>query len=284
MRVKEGDEATRKLMQTRRESTERKRALFELNHPHLSLITMRECDYRRLLRIDPELKKFHDEWDGTFRGGGKDGKLNNSEMLEAIREGKLFGIGVASVAVPLTWEGSGFQHPLSPMEFFQAFPPLFQTTLVGYEDVGEYTQSVIRENQLTEKAGKLVTSRIARSREKGVPLDLESLGRDVCRIKFRPPPPQRLLVSVMKSNRLVCSSDLLQWYDSHGLQINLEHFIEYKPVTCFSPFVRKVTEARQKGNDVQSKGMKVCDIFGGFYSVYFFVCSVVYLFVYLLFS
>lgn len=259
-------------MQTRRENTEKKKALFERNHPDLTLISKKECDYRRELKTDPELKRFHYTWDCTFGGGrGRGtGKLSNSDMLEAIREGKLFGIGVASVRVPSSWEGTRFQHPLSPMEFYQAFPPLFQTTLVEYQDVGEYTQRIIRENQLTEKAANVVRKHVTKSREKGVNLDFESLARDVSRIKFRPPPGQRLLVSVMGSNRLVCSSELLQWYDSHGLLIDLQHFIEYKPVSCFRPFVERVTEARQKGNTVQANSMKVCILGTLFFSQYFY--------------
>ena len=248
-------------MVERREETERKKSHLRSN-PRIHLVSMKECEYLELLKRDPLLKEFHARWDCTFLSSQKNKKkqkLNNSQMLEAVCDGKLFGVAVASMTVPSTWEeGSGrFRHPLSPQEFYEQFPPIFQTTLVGFEDVGPYMRAVIRENQLIERATKVVMMYIQKSREKALPLDFRALAGVVSKIRFQPPPPQRLLVSVMKTNRLVCSSELLAWYDSHGIKIYLEHFIEYKPIACFLPFVEKVMLARQTGNDIQARSMKV---------------------------
>ena len=245
------------LMQKRREATRSKKAHLRSN-PRIVLVTLKECEYRQLLKRDSRLKRFHERWDCTFGSPGKKQKqLGNSEMLQAIREGKIYGVAVASVRVPSTWESSGFQHPLSPREFYEQFPPIFQTTLVGFQDVGPYMQAVLRENQLNEKAAKVVRSHVKKSREEGVPLNLRTVAVAVSKIRFSVPPPQRLLVSVMKSNRLVCSSDLLSWYDRHGLQIFVEQFVQYKPIACFRAFVQKVTRARQEGNFIQAQSMKV---------------------------
>lgn len=246
-------------MLERREATESKKIHLQSN-PDIHLVTMKECEYRELLKRDPHLKKFHDEWDCTFMSSQKKrGKkrLGNSEILQAIREGKLFGVTVASVAVPSTWEDGGFQHPLSPREFYEQFPPIFQSTLVGYQDVGAFMQSVIRQNQVNDKVAALVRKHIRESREKAASLDFEALAAAVSKIRFTPPPPQRLLVSLMKTNRLVCCTDLLAWYDSHGMKIYIDHVLEYKPIACFLPFVEKVTLARQKGDDVTARSMKV---------------------------
>ena len=235
--------------------TEEKRILFESN-PDVTLRTMKECHFRRMIMQDRELAQFCRQWDCTLDRGKKK-KYGNSEMIQAIRDGKLFGVGVASVAVPTSWEGTGFSHPMSPQEYYEHFPPIFQTTLVGYEEVGPYMKKVIRENQMHDKREQVVKRHRERSRAKGEPIDTKALARDIAKIKFCPPPAQRLLVSVMESNRLVCSSDLLAWYSNHGMTVVLEEFLEYKPLVCFGPFAAKVTEARQKGNEVQAKTMKV---------------------------
>ena len=263
MRIKDDDVRLRALMLERREATERKRARFNSN-VDVVLVSMKECDFHRLRKTNPQLKTFYHQWDCTFASSQKKKKkkkskkkLSNSDMLQAILQGTLFGVAVAAIRVPSSWEGTGFYHALSPQEFYEQFPPLFQTTLVEFQDIGSYMQTVIRENQLSHKAAKVVRLHIQRSREKAVSLDYQAIAAAVSKIRFHPPAAQRLLVSVMKSNRLVCSSELLSWYHRHGLQICLEQFLEYKPVACFRSFVTKVTEARQNGSGVEARSMKV---------------------------
>ena len=242
-------------MKSRREETEKTMQLLRSSED-FDLVTIKECEFRAAVEADQDLKMFHDNWDPTFalhRGR----KLSQSDVQSAIKSGTLFGVGVISVKVPSTWEGTGFYHPLSPREFFQVFPPVFQNREVSFKDIGPFMQSCIRQRQLNEKAVAIAKLGIRRSQREGRVLDLRAVAREVRRIKFKEPPPQRLLVSVMNSERLVVTGDLICWYMSHGLTVFVEEFIQYKPAACFLPFVKTVTKARQSANEIHGRGMKL---------------------------
>ncbi len=255
IKVKPEDEKKKLLLKTRREKTSEKHRLLTSSN-EIKLVTMKECEFRDLVETDPDLREFHDQWDPTFDvPRGK--KLSQQDVKDAVTSGKLFGVGVISVKVPVSWEGSGFVHPLSPQEFFEVFPPVFQCRDVPFSKIGPYMQTCIKEKQLVDKAAAVTRTHIRRCETEGQPLDRGKLARAIREIEFREPPPQKLLVSLMGTERLVVTSPLMSWYWTHGLTVYVEEFIQYKPVPCFRPFAQMVTEARQTGNSVQARGMKI---------------------------
>ncbi len=118
-------------------------------------------------------------------------------------------------------------------------------------------QKCIRERQLTDKAIRVVSQHVSRAKMEGRAVDRREVCNDLAKVRFKEPPPQRLLVSLMKSDSLICTTPLLKWYREHGLSITLLEFIEYKPKKAFLPFVKMVTKARQEGNPVVAKTMKI---------------------------
>ena len=87
-------------MKERREATERRNALFR-SSPDVTLIVMKECEFFKELRKNKTLEDFYESWDPVFfRDSKKKAKLDQSEIISAIKDDRLFGVGVISVSVP----------------------------------------------------------------------------------------------------------------------------------------------------------------------------------------
>ncbi len=117
------------LIRKRREYTEKIKKRFAESKEY-KLITMKECQFRRLLQTNDEIREFYNAWDPVFQSGKR--KLSQEEMLQAIMDDRLYGVAVAKIAVPTTWEESGFNSPLTPQQYFQDFPPIFQVINVFF--------------------------------------------------------------------------------------------------------------------------------------------------------
>ena len=118
-------------------------------------------------------------------------------------------------------------------------------------------QKCIRQSQLEEKAVRVVRRHVSSAKLDGRSVDRRGVYNDLVKVRFKEPPPQRLLVSLMKSDRVICTTPLLKWYREHGMSITLLEFIQYTPKMAFLPFVQMVTKARQEGNPVVAKTMKI---------------------------
>jgi hypothetical protein len=255
IRVAPDDEKKKKLLLERRQRTEMNRRRIEQDGRY-KVVTMRECDFKKQMAGDVELFQFVQSWDPTFSSVKE---LRQEDMLSAIEDGTLFGVVCATVCLPTSWMGK-FQHPLSPQELYEIFPPLFVNRLVSFDDVGAYTQGCLRQKQLGEKALVVVKRHSAKRKLDGAPVDRRKLFRELCQIKFVKPKPQRLLVSLLNCDRMVVTTPLLRWYIQHGMVVTVHEVLQYKAVRCFSKFVSMVTAARRAGNgSIKSKTMKVGD-------------------------
>ena len=247
------DGKKKKQLEERRQKTEETKSVIEADGRY-RLVSMKECQFRKMMADDPELNEFVQSWDPTFLSGKT---LEQKDVLEAIEEGRLFGFVSAQVSLPNSWNGK-FQHPLSPQELYEIFPPLFVNRLVSFDDVGEFTQKCIVRKQLEEKADLLMQEHERKCRIEGVPLNRALIEEQVKKIRFVKPKPQRMLVSLMNCDRLVVSTTLLQWYIQNGFDVTVLEVIQYQGKKCFQPFVKMVTEQRQLGGGgIQSRTMKV---------------------------
>ena len=121
IKVAAEDKGKARLMAERRERTRRKnRALRDAGY---TLVTMRECKFNAMIQEDEELRVFCQEWDPTF-GQRRGQVLDQSDVIEAIDGGRIFGIVTATVSLPTSWTDT-FSHPLPPSQYFSFFPPLF---------------------------------------------------------------------------------------------------------------------------------------------------------------
>ena len=144
--------------------------------------------------------------------------LSKETLLSAIQTGSLFGMAEVDIEVPDAWQGD-FRPELSPYDYFKEFSPLFCTTEVPPEAMGEHMmQHCIDHNAPT-------TSR-------------------------------RLLVGGMKARQILLATPLLQWYLNHGLVVTrLYEIVEFSPVKCFKNFVDQGIEGRRQSDNDPNLGL-----------------------------
>ena len=101
---------------------------------------------------------------------------------------------------------------LSPFEYFSEFSPIFCTTEVPFECIGEHMQNFAKQNNLSQK-------------------------------------PRTLLVWGMKAEKILLATPLLKWYLEHGVIVReIFEVIEYVKMSCFTEFGEQVTAARRMGD------------------------------------
>ena len=116
------------------------------------------------------------------------------------------------IHVPEKWS-SCFEHQkMSPYDYFKEMSPLFCSTDIPFDAIGEHMQAHIWEYHLSDK-------------------------------------PRRLLVGGMKARQILLATPLLQWYLKHGLVVTkIYQIIEFQKQRCFRNFVQDVSDARRQGD------------------------------------
>ena len=140
------------------------------------------------------------------------GKITDNLILQGVDTGALFGMVEVDIEVPQEWPHY-FKHPtMSPYDYFQEMSPLFCTTEIHFDAIGEHMQAHIWEYHLSDS-------------------------------------PQRLLVGGMKARQILLATPLLQWYLNHGLVVTkIYQVIEFQAKRCFQEFVSEVSDARRQGD------------------------------------
>ena len=140
------------------------------------------------------------------------GKITEDTILDGVVNGTLFGMVEVDIQVPEQWP-TCYQHTtLSPYDYFKEMSPLFCTTDIPVDDIGEHMQAHIRKYQLSDK-------------------------------------PRRLLVGGMKARQILLATPLLKWYLDHGLKVmKIYQVVEYQQHRCFSDFVEEISDARRQGD------------------------------------
>ena len=167
-----------------------------------------ECQFNAVFR--PYTQSIRDNYMPPYYRVHKWG-LKMDTLLKAIQSGELFGMAEVDIRVPNKWTGA-FQPDLPPHQYYSEFSPIFCTTHIPEEVIGERMKEHCREQGF--KIGK-----------------------------------RRLLVGGMKAERIMLSTPLLCWYLQHGLEVtDLHEVIEFSPIRCFSGFVEKCISARREAD------------------------------------
>ena len=183
------------------------------------LVEIYECEFDKMVKESLELQTFINQQLSAFTRKHP-GKVTGKQILQGVLEGTLFGMVEIDISVPNCWSEVPY-HPettLNPASYFHEMSPLFGTALIPFEKIGETMQEHIINNNLSTK-------------------------------------PRELLVGVMKAEQILIATPLLKWYIEHGLKVTkIYQVVEYNnPFACFDIFVKKVTDARRKG-DENAKG------------------------------
>ena len=137
--------------------------------------------------------------------------LSRETLLSAIQSGALFGMAEVDIEVPEAWQGN-FTLELSPYEYFKEFSPIFCTTEVPLEVIGEHMMQHCADHHVLTKS-------------------------------------RHLLVGGMKAKKFLLATPLLQWYLNHGLVVTrLYEIVEFSPVRCFKNFVEQGVDGRRQSD------------------------------------
>ena len=107
------------------------------------VIEMLGCQFRKYCNQHPEIHDFIDsKRPGFFRDHRGKGKITADLILERVDSGALFGMVEVDIEVPEHWPDY-FSHPtLSPYKYFQEMSPLFCTTEISFDGIGQHIQPI----------------------------------------------------------------------------------------------------------------------------------------------
>ena len=200
------DEKWRATRASKYQRTQETTAYLKKEH---NVIEMWECQFRQYCRQNSAIYNFIDgKRPGFFRN--HKGNITEDSILEGVLKGDLFGMVEVDIQVPVQWP-SYFLHPtLSPYDYFQEMSPLFCTTEIPFDSIGEHIQAHIWEYQLSEQ-------------------------------------PRILLVGGMKARQILLATPLLEWYLEHVLVVTkIYQLVEFQQQRCFRNFVQEVSDARRQ--------------------------------------
>ncbi len=143
----------RKLLKERAKNTE-KRNEYYLAEGY-DLVVERECRFLTRMRHDPVLQERVDNGRPEFYQSHK-GPVTKDQLLQAVRDDKLFGALEVDVSIPETWSDEFKHRTMSPKEYFGEMSPLFVTASVEFDSIGPHMQNHVREHGLSTKPRKLL--------------------------------------------------------------------------------------------------------------------------------
>jgi hypothetical protein len=178
----------------------------------LQIVEIWHCQFLKLLKVDPALAKFVKSCMPNFYNKFP-GKVNTKQIISAVKDETFFGFLDADFCVPEKWPNDitldEDMRNSTPYEFFSEMCPLYGNTTIPFSDYGEHMQSHIRRHNKSKK-------------------------------------PKRLLISGMKSKRLMIGSELARFYLQKGLIItDIYEITEFCKYPCFYEFTQDITKSRR---------------------------------------
>ena len=167
-----------------------------------------ECEYKKIRACDSSCKDYSILPNYTK---SHPGSISTSKILTDVQSGEMFGMLEVDIHVPNEWK-PGYEKEVSPYEYFKEMSPIFCTTDINMNDIGEHMLDHVSSFNLP-------------------------LGN------------RRLLVGGMKARKILLATPLLKWYLDEGLEVTrIYQTVEFNSLSCFSSFVEEVSAARRLGD------------------------------------
>ena len=176
-----------------------------------------ESEYRAMLRCNQEMTRFVKDRHPLFYRKYP-GQVSKERIIEGIVNDELFGFVEVDIGVVERWQDAEYKPytNLNPYEYMREHSPIYCTSEIPFNKVGEKMQLHAKMHNLSQKS-------------------------------------RYLLVGGMKAEKILLFTPLLKWYILHGLKVtNVYQVIEYSRMACFKSFVKQVTEARREGDNQPS--------------------------------
>ncbi len=165
-----------------------------------------ECSYRQMLKTNPELRSFvSQQYDNRYMKHRTE--MTQDEILQAVQTESFFGCCEVDLHVPENL-----------CEYFGEMSPIFCTTEVEFDSIGEHMQNFAKSRNISTN-------------------------------------PRKLLIGGMKAEKILLATPLLKWYIDHGLKVTkVYQTLEFENNNkCFEKLCNKITHARREGDKHQNK-------------------------------
>ncbi len=181
-----------------------------LNKQH-EVILMYECQFMKEFSLNDDLRKYVQNRRPEFYRSHR-GRVSMQTLLKGVTNGSFYGMMEIDLRVPDEWSGKFKNRTETPYEYFSEMSPIFCTTEIPFEAIGNHMQEHVIKHNLSKK-------------------------------------PRTLLVGGMKAKKILLASELIRWYLNEGLEVtHIYQAIEYTGQPCFSDFVDTVKCARREAS------------------------------------
>lgn len=178
----------------------------------LTYIELYECEFKRQRDENPELRDFIEKSNPQFFKKYQSRRVTMNTILDAVVSDTLFGAVQCDIHVPANL----YEH-------FSEFSPLFVTTTVPFEVIGNTMQTFWKETQTFNG-------------------------------ETRAYPAKKMLVGGMRCAKVLLATPLLRYYLEKGLVVTrIYEVVEFSKMKCFSQFVDDITTARRLGDLVEGQ-------------------------------
>ncbi|MES9906421.1 MAG: hypothetical protein ABW168_27535 [Sedimenticola sp.] len=177
-----------------------------------------ECEYRRLLKNDPEMNRFVSDRLPPFCKKYPS-HANTDQILESVLDDTLFGAVEVDIRVPDSWDEVDHSPDtdLSPYDYFREMSPIFCSSEIPFDEIGPLMQEYVKSHNLSKE-------------------------------------PRTLLVGAMAAEKILLLTPLLKWYILHGLLVTkVYQVVEYGKMRCFQDFGEQITLDRRLGDQNPDK-------------------------------
>ena len=166
-----------------------------------------ECEFRKQIKSDINLQNFLKKFERPL---DKKKYLTEQEIILAVKNEVFFGAVECSLHVP--------DHLI---EYFSELSPIFCTTDIPFDSIGEHMMSIGKNLKVSQK-------------------------------------PRRLLVGGMRAEKILIATPLLKWYLEHGLVISkIFQTIEFDSNSkAFQNFTKRVTDCRREADVDKTQAIK----------------------------
>ncbi len=158
-----------------------------------------ECEFLAEIRANRDLGDFVWARQPEFYRHNRYKTVSPDMLLEGIRQDTLYGFAEVDIHVPPDLES-----------YFEEMCPLFGTTPIPFDEIGDTMQDLARQRGLSEK-------------------------------------PRPLLIAGLRAERILLATPLLRWYMRNGLQITrMYEVVECRRERPFHEFIWELADVRRQ--------------------------------------
>ena len=149
-----------------------------------------QCEFQKQINESEQLRQFIKDRRPTFYQKHPQ-SCKTSDILDSVVKNELFGFLEVDIQIPDTWDEVNYKPntDLSPRDYFDEMAPIFCTSEISFESIGEHMTKHARKQNLSKA-------------------------------------PRSLLVGGLRAKKIILFSPLLKWYIEQGLLVTAVYEVQ----------------------------------------------------------